>query len=521
MSGRLVLTAVIGVLALALPAAAEAGSLIGSRAQAAAALRAAEALFERSGPAASKANPTLTLRDLVRALPRLGPDQRARAQALLDRPDDPGGSRDGEVRFTVPSTTFCTAHFCVHYVRTTVDAPPLRDGNGNGTPDWVETTASVLEFIWGKEVDEYGFRPPKSDLALLNHGPDARFDVYLAEIVDRSVLGFCAPEPPQNYEFWDVPGYCVLDNDYSPAQIGPPGLGGRIELEMTAVHEFFHAIQFAYDYGDDPWLLEGTATWVEDEVYERVNEPYRRFPHSPLRQPEVPLDTYSATRPYQYGAWVFWRFLEELLAPGNTRVDPKVIRRVWEWADGSPGAPNLYSLQAVEATLRERGRAFRPTFLTFALANLLPASFYREGSQWPAAPIARATVLTGKRRTTGARSFVLDHLTSRYASFVPGAGVRPRARLSVSVDLPPVVTGAAAAVVVFPRSGRPQLAAIPLSLNGDGTITRAFGRGTTRVVLVLTNASNRFVCGLRRTLLSCGGRPEDDDRVYRYRAGVR
>jgi hypothetical protein len=522
MSGRLV-AATLGVLLLALatPGLAKASRQTATRADAAAALERAEALFERGGRSAH--DPTLALRNLVLALPRLGPEQRARAQALLDRPDDPAGSRRGQVRYTVPSTYFCTAHFCIHYVRTTVDAPPARDDNANGTPDSVETTASVLEFIWAKEVGEFGFRPPKEDLALANHGPDARFDVYLAEIVDRGVLGYCAPEPPQNYGFWDVPGYCVLDNDYSPAQINAPGLGGRLELELTAVHEFFHAIQFGYDYGEDPWLLEGTATWVEDAVYSRVHEPYRRFPYSALRQPEIPVDTYSATLPYQYGAWVFWRFLEELLAPRQTRVDPGVIRRVWEWADGSPGAPDYYSLQAAEATLRERGIRFGSAFLTFALANFMPASFYREGSSWPAAPLSRSTLLTAKRRTTGMRSFLLDHLTTRYVAFAPGDGIARRARLSLAVDLPRLATGSEAALVVFSRSGRPDSRPIRLSPSGDATVTVPFGRrAVSRVVLVLTNASDRFVCrGVSVSAFSCGGRPQDDNRPYRYRATVR
>ena len=41
---------------------------------------------------------------------------------------------------------------------------------------------------------------------------------------------------------------------------------------MTAAHEFFHAIQAAYDWGEDWWLTEGTAAWIKDEVYDDLNE---------------------------------------------------------------------------------------------------------------------------------------------------------------------------------------------------------------------------------------------------------
>ena len=385
----------------------------------------------------------------------------------------------------------------------------------------METTASVLEFIWQKEVVEYGFRPPRADLALANHGPDARFDVYLAEIVDRGVLGFCAPEPPPNYQYWDVPGYCVLDNDYSPAQIGAPGLGGRTELELTAVHEFFHAIQFGYDYGDDIWLLEGTATWMEDAVYDRVNEPYRRFPYSPLRQPEVPLDFASRTDPYQYGAWVFWRFLEEFLARTPSGIDPTVIRRVWELADGSFGQPDMYSIEAAAAVLAQRGITFASAFRSFGVANFIPARFYREGRSWPGAPLLSTTVLR-PAAPAARRRIELDHLTSAYISFVPGAGLRRNARLSLSVALAPLLTNPGAAAIVFRRSGPPLVRPITLSLNAAGRITLPFGRGSIRrVVLVVTNGSNRYACGSIGSVYSCQGRPRDDGSRYVYSARAR
>jgi hypothetical protein len=505
---------ILAAAALALAAPAQAGTT--TRADASAAVARVEAVLHGS-PLRPPVDVTLAMRDLAIVADRLPPAAKRRADALLDRPDDPGGSRGGGVSYTVPSTTFCTTHFCVHYVPTTVDAPPPRDANGNGTPDWVETTAQVLEGLWQKEVVEYGFRAPPTDLVLANHGPDARFDVYLADIVDQGVLGFCSPEPPPNYQFWNVPGYCVLDNDYSPAQIGAPGLADRAELELTAVHEFFHAIQFGYDFSDDTWLLEGTATWIEDSVYDSLDEPYGRFPYSALRQPQVSLDTVSPTTPYQYGSWVFWRFVEELLAQDRqSHIDPSVIRRVWEYADGSPGAPDLYSLQAVAAVLAEHGLVFPAAFLRFAVANAAPGSFYREGRSWPASPLARTSLLRSGGAAKG--TFGIDHLASRYIAFVPGPLVGRRARLAISVDLPPTARGSTAAALVFRRTGASATKDIRLSGSGDGRVTVPFGRGVVkRVVLVLANASTRLRCGLSSPF-SCRGLPLDDGLAYRYSA---
>ena len=44
-------------------------------------------------------------------------------------------------------------------------------------------------------------------------------------------------------------GYCVLDNDFAAAQF--PLRAPRGNLRVTAAHEFFHAIQYAYDYAED------------------------------------------------------------------------------------------------------------------------------------------------------------------------------------------------------------------------------------------------------------------------------
>lgn len=451
---------------------------------------------------------TPAFRDLALALPQLRPAERSRAQAVLARPS-----------YTATPRSLCM-NVCVHWVDSTADAPPLRDGNGNRIPDWVDTTMAVMEEIWAKQIVQFGFRPPKSDLAIRSHGPDGRLDVYLQDIANE-VLGYCVPEVPSGYSYYDVPGYCVLDDDYSLAQLGAPGLGGRKELEMTAAHEFFHAVQFAYDFAEDGWLLEGTATWMEDEMYDRVNEPYSRFPYSPLLHPEVPVDFFSREQPFQYGSWVFWRFLEELFSPENGPRDPTVIRRVWELADGSPGAPDLYSLQAADALAREKRSSLRSAFVAFGIVNFVPQAFYSEGREWPKSPAARSFAVTAAKRDSGRQRLVLDHLTHRHIVFTPGAGVRGSSRLTITVDLPSINRGSEASAMVFRRGAPIRVERMRLTPSGNGTVTVPFGRGAIqRIVLVLTNASERYTCGLR-TVFSCSGRPLDDDQPFLFRAQLR
>ena len=77
--------------------------------------------------------------------------------------------------------------------------------------------------------------------------------------------------------------YCVVDNDYSPAEF-PGVVNGLPALQVTAAHEFFHAVQFAYNAFQDSWLLESTAAWVEDEAFDRE----RQLPVPPLERAHRP-----------------------------------------------------------------------------------------------------------------------------------------------------------------------------------------------------------------------------------------
>jgi len=196
-----------------------------------------------------------------------------------------------------------------------------------------------------------------------------------------------------------------------------------------------------------------------------------------------------------------------------------VIRRVWELADASAAAPDLYSLEAVDAVARERQFSLRSVFVAFGVVNSVPRSFYEQGSAYPSAPPARSYTLSRARAATGAQKLVLDHMANRHVSLRRGAGVSAAGRLSITVDLPGVARGSEATALVLRRSGAPQIVRFRLSFSGDGTVKVPFGASVNRVVLVLTNASARFTCW-RRTRLACSGTPLDDNQTFRFRAAL-
>ena len=102
--------------------------------------------------------------------------------------------------------------------------------------------------------------------------------------------GYVATDDPNanddSYPYRNYSTYIVVDDDFSDSQLGSSGgLGG---LRATAAHEFFHAVQYAYDSSEDPWLTEGTAVWMEDEVADDVNANRRWLRSSRARAPMGP-----------------------------------------------------------------------------------------------------------------------------------------------------------------------------------------------------------------------------------------
>ncbi len=457
---------------------------------------------------------TFVLRDLALRAGELSGEERRRAQALLARPSDGAADPLGQgYDAGAVERRLCTS-VCVHWVETTADAPPLADLDADRTPDWVETTLATLEKVRTTEVTRFRYRAPRSDLSSRTNGGDGSLDVYLADIGDAGYYGYCTTDDPHaspasGYAYSNVSAYCVLDDDFDAAQF-PEG-GGVQALRVTAAHEFFHAIQYAYDWLEDLWLMEGTAVWIEDEVYDGVNDS-RSFlaGASALSRPTVPVD--FGARGFEYGAWIFWRYLSE-------RVGQAIVLDVWRKADAAPGGRDDYSVEAVKSALRRHHTTFRQAFAKFGVANRLRR--YSEGSSYPAPPTSATYTLTPRFAQTGWRSTFLYHMTNRYVSFRPGTGVsRTTAALRVRVGLPRLAAGPSATLIVRRASGDVRVHRVRLDSGGDGAATVSFRRGAVnRVDLVLTNGSTRFDC-FWDTQFSCAGLPRDDGRAFRFSARV-
>ncbi|HET9678350.1 MAG TPA: MXAN_6640 family putative metalloprotease [Solirubrobacterales bacterium] len=309
--------------------------------------------------------------------------------------DNPDPNRNA---YSVPeakNSPDCSRHFCVHWVDQGLDAPNPTDKNGNGIPDFVERVLRVAEHVHDVENEKLGWREPRSDGRI--GGLDGKTDVYLSQI-GGELFGYAAPDRGQADKQHRIPrrlhGYLVLDNDYSAFEF--PGTKPTNDLEVTVAHEYNHILQFGYDAYQDPWFAESSATWMEDQVYDGIDD-YLRYVRRWVKLWETPLTT-SSIKEYGSAVWNQW------LAH---RYGSAIIRKAWAGAlDAKPGG---FSVDAYERAIRAAGPSdFSHDFVKFAAAvpEWRTDEVFREGHLFPSMQRQGHLLLNGQPLTR-----VLNHTT--------------------------------------------------------------------------------------------------------------
>ncbi|CAI9416282.1 hypothetical protein HIDPHFAB_02734 [Nocardioides sp. T2.26MG-1] len=432
---------------------------------------------------------TLALRDLRRHRDELSSADRAGADRLLTRPS--------------ATHAKCFTLVCVHWSTT---------GTGKASSAYVEQVAKTAEHVLATYVAA-GYRAPESDGL---RGGSGLLDIYLQDLGGRGLYGYCDTDvPPPADGPNDAWAYCAFDNDYAEFPTHSP----LANLQVTAAHELFHAVQFAYDYYEDAWFMEATATWAEDEVYDDVDDNLQYLAESPLAQPAKPMDHFESVGMRQYGDWIFFRYLTENLG-GRKGGLPTLMRELWERVDGSKGAPDDYSIAAVDHVLKERGTTLRDVWAAFGDANRRPGRTYDEGAAnaYPVARPAATVALSADRLDSAWTTRRVDHLASATIRITRDPATARR-HLRVRLDLPATRRGSGAVVTVYRTEGRPVTTPVALSRDGDASVRLAFGRDVRYAEVTLANAGVAYKCWRAvDTGYSCRGRSEDDDLPMRFRA---
>src|SRR3546814_12631173 len=92
-------------------------------------------------------------------------------------------------------------------------------------------------------------------------------------------------------------------------------------MKVTLAHEFLHLSQFSTDVTEDQWLMEGTATWIEEQIHDDINDNRQYLSMSSLRVQQMPLDHPDGW----YGNWIFFEHLTKSYGAG-------IVPEIWHEA---------------------------------------------------------------------------------------------------------------------------------------------------------------------------------------------
>jgi hypothetical protein len=387
------------------------------------------------------------------------------------RPSDPRS----EYAYRAPASAYAGTFAVVHYVTEPgyPDAPPPLDGNEDGIPDYVQTTALIADYAlahYEHPADCSGgaaprcdpverFRPVRPDCG----GPDRRPDVYIKELGGSgreglATTGGCAAGGP----------FVLVDPDL----IQPAG-GTPVHLSFVTAHELFHLVQFAYTREIDRWLAEGTANAMAAHFLLRLSveegidtfDPaaQARF-ESWLATPWRPVFVTGGTCDPCYDSFVWWT---RTLALNDGAVQD-VMARIARLERGSRSASPAAQMRALErafdtaARRRNRPRGDPNAGLHSSFAEVAREMFRTQFSK--VGKLAPVTVTDAVRATMPrVRGYEPGSLGPLAIHYVPLRVPATARRLRVRVE---VVTGTLpSASLMLPDLTRPgPLGVIPSRL---------------------------------------------------------
>ncbi len=234
-------------------------------------------------------------------------------------------------------------HFAIHYDTIGSSSVPLEDLNSNLIPDYVERAAEYADSAF-RAYQNLGYLPVPSD-------GDSYYDIFL---VPLTAYGVTVPESPGDSTWNDYESYMKMHYTFAgfPENDDPEGdvIGAQ---KVTSAHEYFHAIQLAYNAYQNRWWMEATAVMFEEIIYPEVNDNYNYLNYF-FDYPKDRLNEEGTWHQYASFIWVY--FLIE-----NFGVD--LIEDVFEYG--------IYyeSLAAIDSALSLYGTKIQSVFPNFVLWN--------------------------------------------------------------------------------------------------------------------------------------------------------
>lgn len=292
-----------------------------------------------------------------------------------------------------------SGYFRIHYAVTGEHAVDSRSRPRSSVPPYIVKIGEAFDRSKAVTCGTRGFREP-----VLDEG-QSTFDVHVFNLKGNYGITFSN----RIYSLGTAKirvasSYICIDNNYSSKK----GFGKSRDdcMKVTAAHEFFHAVQYAYNADADKWWKEASATWNEDEVYKGVND-YVRYIKNFYSSPQRSLEESD------YGGVVFVKFLSENYG------GYELVRKIWEIQSTGGSA----SINAIEKAVRSGFAAqdIGTLFNRFSAYNFCPSQYYKDGAVWNVSASVQQTYASYPVAQSTVR---LDHLAASYylfkASDIPG-----------------------------------------------------------------------------------------------------
>ena len=265
--------------------------------------------------------------------------------------------------------------FRFHYALTGTDAVDNTDLSSNGVPDYVDSVMAMFAKIGSVDFDSLGYSLPPSDDWYTGqyNGGSGHYDVYMFNLS----AGYYGYVQGENYAQSDnivnrgnnensdaveqnaMVSFMAIRNNYSSFS------GNELEnLKVTSAHEFFHAIQYGYDGWEFGWVKEATAVWMEEYIYDEINDCYQYLSEFL----ENTYDPFNYDTDHGYGSYIYFSYITENWAPDS------FIKNYWENAISHNSWDQDYSIQTLNQTMEEAGLDFTSVTQNFHIANGLLSS---------------------------------------------------------------------------------------------------------------------------------------------------
>ena len=269
--------------------------------------------------------------------------------------------------------TYDNGKFRYHYTTTGSNAVDDTDDDSNGIPDYIDQMAETFEYVEDIELTTNGFVEPPGDgwyPSNYDNGGSGAYDVYVRN-AGGGVYGYVQPEYYANNntgnnehssgvnEVNAFTSYMVMRHNYN----GFPNT--ELEaIQVTAAHEYFHAVQFGYDGWEENWVTEATAVQFEEIVYDEVNDCYQ-YMSSWFNSPQQSLNLDSSNR--WYGSFIFFEYV-------NSHLSDEAIREFWEQSIAHDSYYGDYSVQTLDEAFDDLGSSFAEMLNGMSVANRIMSS---------------------------------------------------------------------------------------------------------------------------------------------------